>query len=165
MANGNDEVMKFVDKAYLEKQFKSFWQVAVKPNDDLLEDKIATLNGPDTVEGSVAYTVSQRIAEIVAQAPEDFDTLKEISDWISSHSDSAAAMNSSINDNASAIEAANGRITDLETSLNTLNGDVEDDGSIAKMIKDAVDDAIEGLDKYQAETEDIDFSGWGDLGD
>jgi len=165
MANGNDEVMKFVDKAYLEKQFKSFWQVAVKPNDDLLESKIDTLNGADTVEGSVANTVAQKIAEIIAGAPEDFDTLKEISDWISTHADSAAAMNASITDNANAIAAANGRISDVETNLNTLNGGVEDDGSIAKMIKTAVDNAIEGLDKYQAETEDIDFSGWGDLGD
>lgn len=165
MANGNDEVMKFVDKAYLEKQFKSFWQVAVKPNDDLLESKIDTLNGADTVEGSVANTVAQKIAEIIAGAPEDFDTLKEISDWISTHADSAAAMNASITDNANAIAAANGRISGVETNLNTLNGGVEDDGSIAKMIKTAVDNAIEGLDKYQAETEDIDFSGWGDLGD
>lgn len=165
MANGNDEVMKFVDKAYLEKQFKSFWQVAVKPNDDLLTDKIATLNGPDSVEGSVANTVAQKIAEIIAGAPEDFDTLKEISDWISSHADSAAAMNSAINENASAIEAANQRVANVESSLNTLNGDVEEEGSIAKMIKDAVDDAIDGLDKYQPETEDIDFTGWDTLDD
>ncbi len=40
--------------------------------------------------------VAESIAEIVAEAPEDFDTLKEISDWIDEHEDSAAAMNTAI---------------------------------------------------------------------
>lgn len=34
--------------------------------------------------------ISEKVAEIVSNAPEDFDTLKEISDWIESHEDSAA---------------------------------------------------------------------------
>lgn len=47
--------------------------------------------------------ITEKVAEIVADAPQDFDTLKEISDWISSHEDSAAAMNSAIQANATAI--------------------------------------------------------------
>jgi hypothetical protein len=47
--------------------------------------------------------ITEKVAEIVADAPEDFDTLKEMSDWISSHEDSAAAMNSAIQANAAAI--------------------------------------------------------------
>ena len=47
--------------------------------------------------------ITEKVAEIVADAPEDFDTLKEISDWIDSHEDSAAAMNSAIQANATAI--------------------------------------------------------------
>ena len=35
-------------------------------------------------------------AKIVADAPTSYDTLKEIADWISSHADSASAMNSAI---------------------------------------------------------------------
>lgn len=50
----------------------------------------------NTVEGSVKKTVADEIAKVIADAPESFDTLKEISDWISSHSDDAAAMNSAI---------------------------------------------------------------------
>ncbi|MDE5753840.1 MAG: pyocin knob domain-containing protein, partial [Oscillospiraceae bacterium] len=41
--------------------------------------------------------ITEKVAEIVADAPEDFNTLKELSDWISSHEDSAAAMNTAIN--------------------------------------------------------------------
>lgn len=57
---------------------------------------IATLNGEATVEGSVKKTVSDEIAKVVAGAPESFDTLKEVSDWISTHGQDAASMNSAI---------------------------------------------------------------------
>lgn len=65
------------------------------------EDAIGILNGGSTTAGSVAY----QIAQIVAGANESYDTLKEIADWISSHSGDAATMNSNISSNASAISA------------------------------------------------------------
>lgn len=64
-------------------------------------DAITVLNGEGT--GSVKKTVADEIAKVVGDAPESLDTLKEISDWISSHSESAAAMNSAIQSNASDI--------------------------------------------------------------
>lgn len=74
---------------------------------------IETLNGDETTEGSVKKQVADAIAAIVADAPESLDTLKEISDWISSHAESAAAMNSDIQANATAINA-------LQTLVGTL---------------------------------------------
>lgn len=65
------------------------------------ETAISTLNG--TGNGSVKKAVSDGIAKVVAGAPEDFDTLKEMSDWISTHETSASAMNSAIKDNKNAI--------------------------------------------------------------
>jgi hypothetical protein len=67
------------------------------------EGAITTLNGSG--EGSVLNTVNTQIAAVVANAPEAFDTLKEISDWIDTHSDSAIEMQQSITDNADAIAA------------------------------------------------------------
>lgn len=67
------------------------------------ETAISTLNGNG--DGSVKKAVSDGIAEVVAGAPEDFDTLKEMSDWIDSHENDASAMNSAIKDNKSAITA------------------------------------------------------------
>ena len=49
--------------------------------------------------------VTTEIAKVVADAPEDFDTLKEMSDWIAGHEDDASAMNSAISDNKTAITA------------------------------------------------------------
>lgn len=63
-----------------------------------LQTAVDTLTG--TGEGSVDKKVSDAVAAIVSGAPEAYDTLKEMSDWISSHSESAAAMNSAIQQNA-----------------------------------------------------------------
>lgn len=65
------------------------------------ETAISTLNG--TGDGSVKKAVSDGIAEVVSDAPESFNTLKEISDWISGHENDASAMNSAIKDNKNAI--------------------------------------------------------------
>ena len=51
----------------------------------------------------VNSTVTTEIAKVVADAPEDFNTLKEMSDWIAGHEDDASAMNSAISDNKTAI--------------------------------------------------------------
>lgn len=74
---------------------------------------IETLNGDAATEGSVKKQVNDAIAAVVANAPEDLNTLKEISDWISTHAESAAAMNTDIQANATAIAA-------LETLVGTL---------------------------------------------
>ena len=78
------------------------------------KNAIAVLNGSG--EGSVSKQVADAVAGIVADAPEAYDTLKEISDWISSHAESAATMNSQINANKEAI-AANKKAIDAFTEI------------------------------------------------
>lgn len=92
------------------------------------ETAIGVLNG--TGEGSVAKKVSDEIAKVVAGADESMDTLKEVSDWISNHADSAAAMQTKINAN--------------ENAINTLNG--EGEGSVKKTAADAVAEYAAGAD-------------------
>lgn len=55
---------------------------------------IATLNG--TGEGSVSKAVTDKIAEVVAGAPADLDTLKEIADYIASDKTNAADINNTL---------------------------------------------------------------------
>ncbi|RHS66655.1 hypothetical protein DW958_05325 [Ruminococcus sp. AM46-18] len=74
-------------------------------------EAISTLNG--TGDGSVKKAVSDAVAKIVADAPEAYDTLKEISDWISTHASDAATMNSQIKTNKEDI-------TKLKTLIGTL---------------------------------------------
>ena len=84
---------------------------AVKASIKANTDAITVLNG--TGEGSVSKQVADAVASIVADAPEAYDTLKEISDWISSHANDAAAMNSQINTNKADIAG-------LKTLIGTL---------------------------------------------
>lgn len=84
------------------------------------EQAIATLNGEG--DGSVKKAVAEGIASVVASAPEDFDTLKEVADWIANDTTGAASMQNAIAANAAAIEVLNGT----------------EEGSVAKAVADAV---------------------------
>lgn len=85
------------------------------------ESDIDTLNGDSSVTGSVAQQVAAAVAQIVADAPEAYDTLKEIADWISNHADSASAMNTQINTNKTDIAALVALIGTLPESAVSTN--------------------------------------------
>lgn len=74
---------------------------ALKAKVNANESAITILNGEG--EGSVKKQIINEVTKIIAGAPETRDTFKEISDWIDSHADSAAAMNSQINTNKTDI--------------------------------------------------------------
>lgn len=89
------------------------------------------------IAGQITAEVTAKIAEIVASAPEDLDTLKEIADWIKNHANDASAMNTQINTNKSDISAlktsvagkadtghthTKSQITDFPTSLPANGG-------------------------------------------
>lgn len=59
------------------------------------ETNIATLVGDDTSK-SAREIASEEVVKVVSGAPEAYDTLKEIADWISSHGTDATSMNSAI---------------------------------------------------------------------
>lgn len=96
---------------------------------------IATLNG--TGDGSVKKAVSDAVASIVNDAPEAYDTLKEISDWISSHASDAAGMNSQIKTNKEDIATLKtliGTLPDTATSKDIV-------GYIAEYVSKALADS------------------------
>lgn len=84
-------------------------------------DAIGVLNG--TGAGSVTKTVSDAVAKVVADAPENFDTLKEISDQISTHTNSAATMNSQITTNKEGITTLNTNLASEITRAKKAEGD------------------------------------------
>lgn len=89
-----------------------------------LPSSVSESGGGGVTLAEVNSIVAEQIAEVVANAPEDLDTLKEISDWIEGHEDSAAAMNSAIQTNAADIselsteqETQNSNISTLQTEM------------------------------------------------
>lgn len=57
----------------------------------------------ETNKVATVETVARKVAELVASAPADFDTLKEIADWLMEHGKDAAEMNSAIKANSEKI--------------------------------------------------------------
>lgn len=107
---------------------------------------ITTLNG--TGDGSVKKAVADAVASIVNGAPEAYDTLKEISDWISSHASDAAGMNSQIKTNKEDIAA-------LKTLIGTLP-ETATSKDIVSYIAEYVSKALADSDLSQyAKAEDL----------
>lgn len=107
---------------------------------------ITTLNGEADVQGSVKNIVVQAVSEVVAEAPEAFDTLKEIADYIASDKTGAAEMSNAIAANKKAIEDEVARALEAENSLRTdLNSEIEratlKETELDSAIKDEVDRA------------------------
>lgn len=97
-------------------------------------DAITLLNGEANVAGSVKHTATEiaaaKVAEIVANADADFDTLKEIADWILNDTTGAADM-------ANDIKALQDMMIGVETTV------------VAEIVS-AIDLAlkVDGVDKY-----------------
>ena len=99
---------------------------------EALEALVGTLPEDTTAETVVDY-VAAEVASIIADADEDYDTLKEISDWISGHAEDASAMNSQISGNTDAI-----------TALTALVGTLPEDAESTTVV-DYVSEAVSGL--------------------
>ena len=85
-----------------------------------ISDKLAIVDGDSNTEGSFR----KAIADVIAAAPEDLDTLKEIADKLAGNDDLHTALNQAIAEKADASALANEvtRATDAENNLKeTLN--------------------------------------------
>ena len=82
-----------------------------------ISDKLAIVNGDSNTEGSFR----KAIADVVAAAPEDLDTLKEIADKLAGNDDLHTALNQAITEKADASALANevSRATGVENNLKT----------------------------------------------
>lgn len=82
-----------------------------------ISDKLAIVDGDSNTEGSFR----KAIADMIAAAPEDLDTLKEIADKLAGNDDLHTALNQAITEKADASALANEvtRATGVENDLRT----------------------------------------------
>ena len=87
-----------------------------------IDSKINTIIADDA--GKSARTIAaEEVAKVVADAPADFDTLKEIAEYIESDKTGAAQMVTKIDANANAISAETQRAQEAEAALRrTVDG-------------------------------------------
>lgn len=135
-----------VSEADLDTALKAVLDAKAAQSDlNAVSAKVTTLIG--SVEGDDAKSVraisAEEVAKIVSDAPEAYDTLKEIADWISSHASDASAMNSQINTNKSDI-----------ASLTALIGTLPE-GAVSTTVVAYIGEAIAalGIGDYAKTTE------------
>lgn len=117
----------------------------------VLEDKMDVLNGEATVEGSVKKQVADAIAGVVASAPEDFDTLKEIADYIASDKTGAAELVARVTANETAIANLEEVALSKTASLEVLNAITAEDVAAWNAAEQNAKDYAKGLDDAQTE--------------
>lgn len=105
----------------------------------VLQSLIDILNSDSNVDGSVKKTVADAIARVVAGAPEDLDTLKEIADYIASDKTGAAQM-------AAAI-------SQLQTLTEEHTSDIGRNAAGVAENKAGVEEVKKGLEGYYQKTD------------
>lgn len=111
---------------------------------------IGEVEGDDTK--SVRTISAEEVAKIVAGADANFDTLKEIADWIKSDTTGAAKMANDIAQNTSDIKAINDSLGEsngagtIFDQLTSINSELESLGGGAGSIVNQIKTEIEKLD-------------------
>lgn len=113
---------KVTDESELESAIEAETIRATEVEKELQKNKQDNLSfdgeyNAETNKVATVKTVSDKVAEIVADAPEDFNTLKEMSDWIATHGGDATKMNSAILKNTEDISKNAQAIEEVEKDI------------------------------------------------
>lgn len=107
-------------------------QTRAKGKEKEISDKLAIVDGDSNTEGSFR----KAIADVIAAAPEDLDTLKEIADKLAGNDDLHTALNQAITEKADASALANEvtRATGAENDLRTAIGTKADATALSNYV-------------------------------
>ena len=115
-------------------------ETTVGDKDSGLVNKVNTLIGEDA-DKSVRVISAEEVAKVVADAPENFDTLREIADWIANDKTGAASMQTDI--------------ANLKTKVGADGDEASATGSVYARIKKNAADIAGNLTKINANTNSI----------
>lgn len=107
-------------------------QTRAEGKEKQISDKLAIVDGDSNTEGSFR----KAIADVIAAAPEDLDTLKEIADKLAGNDDLHTALNQAITEKADASALANEvtRATGAENDLRTAIGTKADATALSNYV-------------------------------
>lgn len=107
----------FTDTVYDDTDIRA--ELAEKADAAAIPNKVSDLNNDSNYQTAeqVNNIVTVEIAKVVSGAPENLNTLKEMSDWIAGHENDASAMNSAISNNKTSIETLQTNVSNINTSL------------------------------------------------
>lgn len=107
-------------------------QTRAEGKEKQISDKLAIVDGDSNTEGSFR----KAIADVIAAAPEDLDTLKEIADKLAGNDDLHTALNKAITEKADASALANevSRATGVENDLQAAIGTKADATALSNYV-------------------------------
>ena len=110
-----------------------------------MDDRVTKLEGINYEKISADASASA-IAAIVAGADSDFDTLKEVANWIGSHKDGAAELQTTVSSHTDSINTINGELNKLNSNKQNVISDLETIRSGAAAGASALSDAKSYVD-------------------
>ena len=121
---------------------------------------IATLVGSDA--GKSARTIAtEEVAKVVADAPESYDTLKEIADWIANDTTGAASMANDISNLKTTVgDASNGLVKKVNDNATAISGNANAIDALQKLhvsgktVAQEVTDGIAGIKEASVISDD-----------
>ena len=143
------EALEAKDSELAEKDAELETAIAEKANAadvEELQNAMETLNGEG--EGSIKKIAEDaavaEVAKVVAEAPEDLDTLKEVADYIASDKTKASEIETKLSDHDSAIEELGAKDEELQSAISEKANasDLEDEISRAKEAEQALDEKV-----------------------
>lgn len=105
-----------------------------------MDDRVSKLEGINYEKISADASASA-IAAIVAGADSDFDTLKEVANWIGSHKEGAAELQTTVSSHTDSINTINGELNKLNSNKQNVISDLETIRSGAAAGASALSDA------------------------
>ena len=84
--------------------------------EDFVADSIATAVEPLATKQEVNDAAANAVAQVIANAPEDFDTLKEVADYIASDKTKASEIETTLNEHGASIEALVSKDAEMEAA-------------------------------------------------
>jgi chromosome segregation ATPase len=121
---------------------------------------IEVLNGEG--DGSVKKiaedAAAEAVAAVVAGAESDFDTLKEVADWIASDKEGSAALQVSVSKNTESINTINGDLDALESKVDGDIANLTAHMSEAATALAEVDGRLDALEAFEETHDSIEVS-------
>lgn len=125
-------------------------------NDDM-DERVSVLEAIDHEK-----LAADAVAAVVAGAESDFDTLKEVADWIASDKEGSAALQTTVSEHTESISTLTGELDALETKV---DGDIANltthmsEAATALAEVDGRLDALEAFEETHASIEVTDIEG------
>ena len=103
--------------------------------------------------------VADAIAAVVAGAESEFDTLKEVADWIAADKEGSAALQTTVSEHTTSINTINGELDALEAKVDgdiaNLTQHITDAANALAQVETALDARIDVLEAFEETHESI----------